>query len=83
MPVSLVFAACNQLLDSFAAVSADYDKVEEFYAFSGRFFDQMTILESEVASGPLARCIVQVFSSMLEACGVAQAMTEDRKGVST
>ena len=67
------------IVQSFAAVSDDYNKIEEFFAYSGRFFDQITLLENEVDSGPLARCVVQVFSSMLTICGVAQAMTEEKR----
>ncbi|KAF2813896.1 uncharacterized protein BDZ99DRAFT_516530 [Mytilinidion resinicola] len=50
MPVSLVFTAFGQVLQSFVAVKADYDKVERFFANSQRFLDRLSILEKKTPS---------------------------------
>ncbi|KAE8331474.1 hypothetical protein BDV39DRAFT_201123 [Aspergillus sergii] len=42
MPASLIFTAFGQ---SFASVSADYDKVIGFFDFTHRFFDRLSMIE--------------------------------------
>jgi hypothetical protein len=65
---------------SFAAVSADYDKVEGFFAYSNRFFDRLQLIEGKTRNAPpFARCIVRVFSCMLSICGIAHAMTQEKR----
>lgn len=62
-------------------MSADYDKVEKFFAYSSRFFDRLSSIENKTRGGDaaFARCIVRVFSCMLSICGIAQAMTKERR----
>ncbi|KAF4766915.1 hypothetical protein HAV15_010249 [Penicillium sp. str.  len=38
MPVSLIFTAFGQVMQAFASVSADYDKIMGFFDFTHRFF---------------------------------------------
>ncbi|PVI00627.1 hypothetical protein DM02DRAFT_671848 [Periconia macrospinosa] len=74
MPVGIVFSACGRLLSAFAAASAQYDKVEEFFTHAGRFFERLSLLEGKASGEPLALAIVRVFSIQLSICGIAQRL---------
>ncbi|KAI4644660.1 uncharacterized protein J4E78_009479 [Alternaria triticimaculans] len=67
MPVGLVFTAASRIISAFAGVRADYDRVEEFFAYSARFFQRLSILEDKAQSGPLAIAVERVFSMQLSA----------------
>ncbi|KAL2866935.1 prion-inhibition and propagation-domain-containing protein [Aspergillus lucknowensis] len=80
MPASLIFTAFGQVMESFATVSADYDKVMGFFEFTSRFFDRLTIIESRTPQlGPFQRCVARVFSGMLTICSVAQEYAQKKR----
>ncbi|PLB51560.1 hypothetical protein P170DRAFT_471495 [Aspergillus steynii IBT 23096] len=73
MPACLIFTAFGQVMESFATVSADYDKVMGFFDFTHRFFDRLSIIENRTPQQqPFQRCVSRVFSGMLIICSVAQ-----------
>jgi hypothetical protein len=65
---------------SFATVSADYDKIMGFFDFTHRFFDRLLIIENKSPQQkPFQRCVTRVFSSMLTICSVAQEYAEKKR----
>lgn len=58
---------------------ADYDRVEEFFAYSARFFQRLSILENKAQSGPLAIAIERVFSMQLSVCGRARQLIKEKR----
>ncbi|CAN9232776.1 unnamed protein product [Alternaria alternata] len=79
MPVGLVFTAASRLISAFAGVRAEYDRVEEFFAYSARFFERLSILEGRAQSGPLAIAIVRIFSMQLSVCGRVRRLVKEKK----
>ncbi|CAN9079880.1 unnamed protein product [Alternaria alternata] len=79
MPVGLVFTAASRLISAFAGVRAEYDRVEEFFAYSARFFERLSILEGRAQSGPLAIAIVRIFSMQLSVCGRVRRLVDEKK----
>lgn len=64
---------------AFASVKADYDKVEEFFSYSSRFYERLTILEGMVSdNAALARAIVRVFSAQLSVCAIVEVWTKTK-----
>lgn len=60
-------------------MKADYDKVEDFFNHSSRFFERLAIIENQNASeGPLAKAIVRVFSAQLSICAIVEVMTKEK-----
>ncbi|CAI6095944.1 unnamed protein product [Clonostachys chloroleuca] len=73
MPASVIFTAFGHVMQSFASVSADYDKIMGFFDFTHRFFDRLSMLEDKTPQqAPFQRCVARVFSGMLTICSVAQ-----------
>ena len=65
--------------EAFAGVKADYDKVEEFFSHSSRFFERLSIIESKVSdNGALGKAIVRVFSAQLSVCAIVEVMTKTK-----
>ncbi|KAJ5436398.1 heterokaryon incompatibility protein s [Penicillium cf. griseofulvum] len=80
MPTSLIFTAFGQVMQSFASVSADYDKVMGFFDFTHRFFDRLSMIEDKTPQqAPFQRCVARVFSGMLTICSVAQEYAEKKR----
>ncbi|KAL3455859.1 prion-inhibition and propagation-domain-containing protein [Aspergillus heterothallicus] len=80
MPASLIFTAFGQVMESFATVSADYDKVMGFFDFTHRFFDRLSMIEEKAPQQqPFQRCVARVFSGMLTICSVAQEYAEKKR----
>ncbi|KIM98745.1 hypothetical protein OIDMADRAFT_57090 [Oidiodendron maius Zn] len=80
MPASLIFTAFAQVTQSFADVSADYDKVMGFFEFTHRFFDRLSMIEDRMPKlPPFQRCVTRVFSSMLKICSVAQEYAKEKR----
>ncbi|QKX53640.1 uncharacterized protein TRUGW13939_00719 [Talaromyces rugulosus] len=80
MPASLIFTAFGQVMQSFASVSADYDKVMGFFDFTHRFFDRLSMIEDKTPQqAPFQRCVARVFSGMLTICSVAQEYAEKKR----
>ncbi|CAN9315429.1 unnamed protein product [Alternaria alternata] len=69
MPVGLIFTAASGLISAFSAVRAEYDRIEEFFGYSSRFFERLAICESRADSDAVAIAIVRVFSQQLTVCG--------------
>jgi hypothetical protein len=77
-PQKLVRAYTNDL-QAFAGVKADYDKVEDFFMHSSRFFERLSIIENKVSdSVALAKGIVRVFSAQLSVCAIVEAMVKTK-----
>ncbi|KAA8642623.1 hypothetical protein EYZ11_009034 [Aspergillus tanneri] len=80
MPASLIFTAFGQVMQSFATVSADYDKIMGFFDFTHRFFDRLSMIEDKTPQQkPFHRCVTRVFSGMLTICSVAQEYAEKKR----
>ncbi|KAB8070015.1 prion-inhibition and propagation-domain-containing protein [Aspergillus leporis] len=80
MPASLIFTAFGQVMQSFATVSADYDKIMGFFDFTHRFFDRLSMIEEKTPQQrPFQRCVARVFSGMLTICSVAQEYAEKKR----
>ncbi|KAJ5515171.1 heterokaryon incompatibility protein s [Penicillium fimorum] len=80
MPSSLIFTAFGQVMQSFASVSADYDKIMGFFDFTHRFFDRLSMIEDKTPQqAPFQRCVARVFSGMLTICSVAQEYAEKKR----
>ncbi|OQD71814.1 hypothetical protein PENPOL_c001G01933 [Penicillium polonicum] len=80
MPASLIFTAFGQVMQSFASVSADYDKIMGFFDFTHRFFDRLSMIEDKTPQqAPFQRCVARVFSGMLTICSVAQEYAEKKR----
>ncbi|OXV08794.1 hypothetical protein Egran_03440 [Elaphomyces granulatus] len=80
MPANLIFTAFGQVMQSFAVMSADYDKVMGFFDFTHRFFDRLSMIEDKTPQlGPFQRCVARVFSGMLTICSVAQEYAEKKR----
>ncbi|KAB8227377.1 prion-inhibition and propagation-domain-containing protein [Aspergillus alliaceus] len=80
MPASLIFTAFGQVMQSFATVSADYDKIMGFFDFTHRFFDRLSMIEEKSPQQrPFQRCVARVFSGMLTICSVAQEYAEKKR----
>ncbi|EUC28300.1 hypothetical protein COCCADRAFT_30414 [Bipolaris zeicola 26-R-13] len=79
MPVGLVFTAASRLISAFAGVKADYDRVESFFEYSGRFFERLSLLEERAESGPLAIAVVRVFSMQLSVCGRVRYLIKKKR----
>ncbi|KAF1951108.1 hypothetical protein CC80DRAFT_553779 [Byssothecium circinans] len=79
MPVGLVFAACGHLLDAFARVTDDYNRVEAFFSYANRFFERLSLLETKADPEPLALAIVRVFSTQLSVCGIVECMMKENR----
>ncbi|KAJ5870780.1 hypothetical protein N7455_005721 [Penicillium solitum] len=80
MPVSLIFTAFGQVMQAFASVSADYDKIMGFFDFTHRFFDRLSMIEEKTPQQkPFQRCVARVFSGMLTICSVAQEYAEKKR----
>ncbi|KAL6230706.1 hypothetical protein BDW75DRAFT_221944 [Aspergillus navahoensis] len=80
MPASLIFTAFGQVMQSFATVSADYDKIMGFFDFTHRFLDRLSIIENQSPQQkPFQRCVARVFSGMLTICSVAQEYAEKKR----
>ncbi|KAJ6196522.1 hypothetical protein J3E72DRAFT_243669 [Bipolaris maydis] len=76
MPVGLVFTAASRLI---SVMKADYDRVESFFEYSGRFFERLSLLEERAESGPLAIAIVRVFSMQLSVCGRVRYLIKKKR----
>lgn len=60
-------------------MKADYDKVEEFFNLSSRFFERLSIIENrDVDVGALGKAIFRVFSAQLSICGIVESMTRTK-----
>ncbi|CRL18879.1 Ribosomal protein S16, conserved site [Penicillium camemberti] len=80
MPASLIFTAFGQVMQAFASVSADYDKIMGFFDFTHRFFDRLSMIEEKTPQQkPFQRCVARVFSGMLTICSVAQEYAEKKR----
>ncbi|KAI9039277.1 prion-inhibition and propagation-domain-containing protein [Aspergillus affinis] len=80
MPAGLIFTAFGQVMQSFATVSADYDKIMGFFDFTHRFFDRLSMIEKKTPQQqPFQRCVARVFSGMLTICSVAQEYAEKKR----
>ncbi|KAJ5553085.1 hypothetical protein N7494_002463 [Penicillium frequentans] len=80
MPASLIFTAFGQVMQSFADVSADYDKVMGFLDFTHRFFDRLSVIDKKMPNmPPFQRCVTRVFSSILKICSVAQKYAAEKR----
>ncbi|EEA22327.1 hypothetical protein EYB26_007587 [Talaromyces marneffei] len=80
MPASLIFTAFGQVMQSFATVSADYDKIMGFFDFTHRFFDRLSMIENKTPQQkPFQRCVARVFSGMLTICSIAQEYAERKR----
>ncbi|KAF7178169.1 hypothetical protein CNMCM7691_006841 [Aspergillus felis] len=80
MPASLIFTAFGQVMQTFATVSADYDKIMGFFDFTHRFFDRLSMIEDKTPQQkPFQRCVARVFSGMLIICSVAQEYAEKKR----
>ncbi|KAJ5749249.1 uncharacterized protein N7511_010945 [Penicillium nucicola] len=80
MPVSLIFTAFGQVMQSFADVSADYDNVMGFLDFTHRFFDRLSILDQKLPNMlPFQRCVTRIFSSILKICSIAQKYATQKR----
>ncbi|KUL87948.1 hypothetical protein ZTR_03863 [Talaromyces verruculosus] len=80
MPASLIFSAFGQVMQSFADVSADYDKIMGFFEFTHRFLDRMTIIDKKMPDLPqFQRCVSRVFSSILKICAIAQKYSAEKR----
>ncbi|KAJ5986997.1 hypothetical protein N7451_011362, partial [Penicillium sp. IBT 35674x] len=80
MPATLIFTAFGQVMQSFADVSADYDKIMGFLDFTHRFFDRLSIIDQKMPNiPPFQRCITRVFSSILKICSVAQRYAAEKR----
>ncbi|KAL2832928.1 prion-inhibition and propagation-domain-containing protein [Aspergillus cavernicola] len=80
MPAGLIFTAFGQVMQTFADVSADYDKIMGFFDFTHRFFDRLSMIEEKVpALPPFQRCVTRVFSSMLKICSTAQEYAKEKR----
>ncbi|PGH06953.1 hypothetical protein AJ80_08085 [Polytolypa hystricis UAMH7299] len=80
MPTSLIFTAFGQVMQSFASVSADYDKIMGFFDLTHRFFDRLSMIEDKTPQqAPFQRCVARVFSGMLTICSVAQEYAEKKR----
>lgn len=64
---------------AFATVKADYDKVEDFFNHSSRFFERLSIIEGKISDvEPLGVAIVRVFSSQLSICATVESMISEK-----
>ncbi|QKX60583.1 uncharacterized protein TRUGW13939_07728 [Talaromyces rugulosus] len=80
MPASLIFSAFGQVMQSFADVSADYDKIMGFFEFTHRFLDRMSIIDQKMPNLPqFQRCVSRVFSSILKICAIAQKYSSEKR----
>ncbi|EED16285.1 conserved hypothetical protein [Talaromyces stipitatus ATCC 10500] len=80
MPANLIFSAFGQVMQSFADVSADYDKIMGFFEFTHRFLDRMSIIDQKLPDMPqFQRCVSRVFSSILKICATAQKYTAEKR----
>ncbi|KAJ5806306.1 uncharacterized protein N7503_003908 [Penicillium pulvis] len=80
MPASLIFTAFGQVMQSFADVSADYDKIMGFLDFTHRFFDRLSMIDQKMPNmPPFQRCVIRVFSSILKICSVAQRYAAEKR----
>ncbi|KAJ5175269.1 uncharacterized protein N7482_001146 [Penicillium canariense] len=80
MPASLIFSAFGQVMQSFADVSADYDKVMGFFDYTHRFFDRLSIIDQKMPNLPqFQRCVTRVFSSILKICSAAQKYCAEKR----
>lgn len=80
MPANLIFSAFGQVMQSFADVSADYDKIMGFFEFTHRFFDRMSIIDEKLPNmAQFQRCVLRVFSSILKICAIAQKYTTEKR----
>ncbi|RAL09428.1 uncharacterized protein BO97DRAFT_472465 [Aspergillus homomorphus CBS 101889] len=77
---SLISTAFGQVMQSFASVSADYDKIMGFFDFTHRFFDRLSMIEDKTPQqAPFQRCVARVFSGMLTIYSVAQEYAEKKR----
>lgn len=60
-------------------MKADYDRVESFFEYSGRFFERLSLLEERAESGPLAIAVVRVFSMQLSVCGRVRYLIKKKR----
>jgi hypothetical protein len=80
MPASLIFTAFGQVMQSFADVSADYDKVMGFFDFTHRFFDRLSMIEQKMPDLPqFQHCVSRVFSSILKICAISQKYCKEKR----
>ncbi|KAL6229198.1 hypothetical protein BDW75DRAFT_250013 [Aspergillus navahoensis] len=80
MPASLIFTAFGQVMQTFATVSADYDKIMGFFDFTHRFLDRLSMIEDKTPQKkPFQCCVARVFSGMLIICSVAQEYAEKKR----
>ncbi|CEJ61226.1 hypothetical protein PMG11_09763 [Penicillium brasilianum] len=80
MPANLIFTAFGQVMQSFADVSADYDKVMGFFEFTHRFFDRLSMIEQKMPDlPPFQRCVSRVFSSILKICAISQQYCAEKR----
>ncbi|KAI4612829.1 hypothetical protein J4E80_006884 [Alternaria sp. BMP 0032] len=79
MPVGLVFTAASRLISAFAGVKADYDSVEEFFAYSARFFQRLSLLKNDAPSESLAVAIVRVFSMHISVCARVKQLIKHKR----
>lgn len=60
-------------------MSADYDKILDFFAFVRRFFERLSIIEERTPNTPgLLKAVVTVFSNMLEIFAIAQQYSKEQ-----
>lgn len=65
MPAALIFSAFGQVMQSFGHLSADYDKVVDFFEFSHRFFHRLSIIEDyKPDRRQFDRCVIRVFQPL-------------------
>ncbi|KAI4648350.1 uncharacterized protein J4E79_009972 [Alternaria viburni] len=79
MPVGLVFTAASRVISAFAGVRADYDSVEEFFAYSARFFQRLSLLENKAQSDSLAVAVIRVFSMQLSVCARVKQLIKHKR----
>ncbi|CAG8950026.1 hypothetical protein HYFRA_00004360 [Hymenoscyphus fraxineus] len=79
MPAGLIFCAFGQVMNSFNDMSADYDKVLDFFAFVGRFFERLSIIEDRTPNSPgFLKAVVYVFTNMLDIFAIAQMYSKEQ-----
>jgi hypothetical protein len=62
---------------AFAGVKADYDKVEDFFLQSSRFFERLSLIQNKTRDvGPLQTAIVRVFATQLTIFGDVEKNTK-------
>lgn len=71
-----------------AKVREQFDRIEEFFAFSARFFERLSILQQKAAgdqekSHALITAIVRVFSQQLSVCAIVRKLQRQKRAGNT